>query len=228
MFLSMQRILIILPAFNESTRIEAVIKKIKSEGYTEILVVNDGSKDDTAEIARKAGAKVVSHLINRGTGAATQTGIEYARLKDYDIAVTLDADGQHDPGDIKKLITKLRENNLDIVFGSRFLNHNEIPFLRKMFNKLANLVTFFASSIRMSDSQTGLKAMNRKAMETIQIKTDGFEFCTEIIMQINSYKLKYGEIPAKVYYSKDTMSKGQSFATGIITVTKLFIQALSR
>lgn len=222
-------VFIIIPAFNEANRIESVIKELHSENFDQIIVIDDGSTDGTGNIADSARAKVIRHIINRGPGAATQTGLTYAKDMRADIAVTIDADGQHNPKDIHKLIEEMDKGNFDIVFGSRIKNkNNKIPLLRRFFNFVANFITFLVSFKWVTDSQSGMKALNRNAIEKIKIKTNGFEFCTEIWMQVRENKFKYKEVPIDVYYDKETMKKGQSFATGITTVSKLFMEALSR
>ncbi|MFN4212976.1 MAG: glycosyltransferase family 2 protein, partial [Microgenomates group bacterium] len=118
---------LLLPAYNEGEVIGQVIAAVKKEGFEKIIVVDDGSTDDTCQKAKNAGAIVLRHIINRGKGAAVKSGIEYAKLKKASIVVTIDSDGQHNPKDIKKLVEKIREG-YDVVLGSRFLNKkNKIP-----------------------------------------------------------------------------------------------------
>jgi glycosyltransferase involved in cell wall biosynthesis len=227
--LNKQKIYIIIPAFNEAERIAQVLKDVKAEGFENIVVIDDGSKDETGKVAKQEGVLVLSHCINRGPGAATQTGLTYAKLQDADYVVTIDADGQHDARDIAKLVEKAEMDNLDMVFGSRFLEmSNSIPFLKRFFNEIADIVTFVLSTKWVSDSQTGLKVFSKKALDKIYINTSGFEFCTEIFMQIKHYNLKYGELPIKVNYSVHNQKKGQNLATGITTLFKLFVEAITK
>lgn len=224
-----KNIFVVLPAFNEGERIQNVIKNVKKQGYQNIIVVDDGSTDLTGQIAKDSGAKVITHIINRGPGAATQTAFTYALSKGAEIVVTMDADGQHQAEDIQTLLEELDKSGMDVVIGSRFKNNkNKIPFLRTIFNMIASMITFMLSSIWLSDSQTGFKAMTSYALSKISITSSGFEFCTEIIMQIRHHSLKYKEVPISVEYSKESMGKGQNFAMGISTLFRLFLQALSR
>ncbi|MBP7741055.1 glycosyltransferase family 2 protein [Candidatus Woesebacteria bacterium] len=227
--ISSKKIIIVIPAFNEAKWLAKVINDVKREGFMNIVVVDDGSTDNTCEVAERENVIVIKHLINRGPGAATQTGLMFAKLKDADMAVTIDADGQHDPKDIKRLIEEMESQKLDLVFGSRFLEKsNRIPLLKKIFNKIADFITFVLSTLWVSDSQTGLKVFSKKALEKIIINTSGFEFCTEIFMQVRLNKLKFEEVPIKVNYEVESQKKGQNFATGISTLFKLFLEAITK
>ncbi|MBD3362733.1 glycosyltransferase [Candidatus Dojkabacteria bacterium] len=222
-------IFIILPAYNEATRIGKVIKKIKKEGFKNIIVVDDGSTDQTSLIAKKLDAYVISHMINLGPGAATQTGFTAALNKNAAIVVTIDADGQHNPKDIHKLVQPILDQEADIVFGSRIKKKgNQIPFIRKTFNFIANIITLLLSSLWLTDSQTGFKALNKKALSNIHLTTNGFEFCTELITQLRNREFEFQEVPIDVTYTQDSLNKGQNFASGINIVFKLFIKALIR
>jgi len=223
------KVVIIIPAYNEEKNIKAIVNASQMLGYYDIIVVDDGSTDNTARIVREAGATVVSHIINRGVGAATQTGLQAARLLGADVAVTIDADDQHKPQDIKKLIDILVTKGSDIVIGSRFLNHeNSVPVLRKVFNRIANIITFFLAGVMLTDSQSGLKAFSRKALETINISSNGFEFSSEIIREAHYSQLSITEVPVSVVYTPYSLSKGQNLSTGLATVFRLIIRTLMR
>jgi len=220
---------IVIPAFNEETHIGDVIAACRREGYEHIVVVDDGSTDRTAALAGKAGAAVVSHLINRGAGAATQTGLAVARLLGADAAVTIDGDGQHAARDIKNLLEALKETGADIIIGSRFLQKgNDIPFGRKVFNNFANIVTLLLAGHYFSDSQSGMKAFSRKALSMLEITANGYEFSSEIFREARHHRLKVKEVPISVLYSPYSLSKGQHFATGMTTILKLMIRSIMR
>lgn len=223
------KVVIIIPAYNEEKNIESIIKSCQLLGYNHIIVVDDGSNDNTAVIAREAGAAVVSHIINRGAGAATQTGLQAARLLDADVAVTIDADNQHKPQDIKTLINALVAERSDVVIGSRFMSHeNRVPLIRRLFNRIANIITYFLAGVMLTDSQSGLKAFSRKALETINITSNGFEFSSEIIREAHYYQLTITEVPVLVVYTPYSLSKGQNLSTGLATVFRLIIRTLMR
>ena len=210
-----KNVYIVIPAKNEASRIGQVIKKTKHQGFHNIIVVNDGSTDNTVAIARKEGATVLTHVINLGAGAATQTGIEFALEKGADAIVTMDADSQHFPSDIKKLVQTLYKNNLDVVIGSRFLNKkNKIPLIRRLYNKVGNYITGLLFGLFVSDSQSGMKAFRASFAKKSKFRFNGYEFCTEFIRLMRLHKASYQEIPIKVIYTKETMAKGQSFKSG--------------
>jgi UDP-N-acetylglucosamine---dolichyl-phosphate N-acetylglucosaminyltransferase len=220
---------IIIPAYNEEKNIKTIVNSCQVLGYNDIMVVDDGSTDNTARIACEAGATVLSHVINRGVGAATQTGLRAAQLLDADVAVTIDADDQHKPQDIKNLINTLVTKGSDIVIGSRFLNHeNSVPVVRRLFNRIANIITFFLAGVMLTDSQSGLKAFSRRALATIRISSNGFEFSSEIIREAQYYHLSIIEVPASVVYTPYSLSKGQNLSTGLTTIFRLIIRTLMK
>lgn len=223
------KIIIVIPAYNEEKHIRSLIVSCQLLGYNDIVVVDDGSADDTVQRAKTAGAAVVSHAINRGVGAATQTGLEAARLLGADIAVTIDADGQHQAKDIKIVIDALIAHKNDIVIGSRFMTgENNIPWMRKLFNSAANVITFFLVGVYLSDTQSGLKAFSKRALELIRITANGYEFSSEIIREAKYFRLQIAEVPVSVVYTPYSLSKGQNLATGITTIFKLIIRTLMR
>ena len=218
-----ENIYIVIPAKDEGTRVGRVIQKTQHAGFHNIIIVNDGSTDNTAAIAEEFGVTVVSHPVNLGPGAATQTGIEYALRSGADIIVTLDADEQHSPNDIQQLVHTMQTQKVDIVIGSRFLNkENSIPTTRIFYNKIANVITYILTGINVTDSQSGMKAMSRRFAHKSKLYFNGFEFCVEIIRNIRLHNATYTEVPIQVMYSEETLSKGQSFFSGVRMLGKLF------
>jgi len=212
---------IVIAAFNEEKTIEGVVKGLKEEGFDNIVVVDDGSRDNTAEIAKKAGASVLRHIINRGQGAALQTGIDYALENDADIIVTFDADGQHDPKDVKKVIKPIINKEADVVFGSRFLGKSKVPFFKKMTLKGGIFFTWLFSGIWMSDVHCGFRAFSRNAAKKIRITYDRMEHASEIIDEVIAKKIRYKEVPVNVVYTKYAIKKGQSIFNSIKIASKL-------
>ncbi len=213
---------IVIPAKDEAGRIGGVLHQILDNGYTNIVVVNDGSTDKTALVAKSFGVTVLDHLINLGAGAATQTGIEYAITQQAEIIVTIDADHQHMPSDIDLLVKSLQQKQADIVIGSRFLNKsNHIPSTRILYNKIANIITYLVTGILVSDSQSGMKAFTVEFAEKSKLNFNGFEFSVEMIRNIKVNKARFEEVPINVIYTKDTLSKGQNLLTGIRMLRKI-------
>jgi polyprenyl-phospho-N-acetylgalactosaminyl synthase len=220
--ISKSQVVVCIPAYNEASIIAEVISTLHHVGFTHILVIDDGSSDDTSSVARQSGAQVVSHLINRGAGAAAQTGIAYARRFGFEYVLQLDGDGQHYPEDADLLLTAMHEGDFDLVIGSRFLNKNhEIPQRRIIYNKISNLFTNWFCIGNFTDSQSGFRLLNRKAIENLNLTLDGFGYCSEMIFMAEKGGLGIGEVPIRVRYTTYSMSKGQSLGNGIDTALHL-------
>ncbi|MBI3342159.1 glycosyltransferase family 2 protein [Candidatus Curtissbacteria bacterium] len=212
-------VLIVIPAFNESKSIGKVIrslpKNIRGAGKIEVLVVNDGSTDDTEKNALKTGVKVITHSINRGAGAATRTGMEYVREKGYDVLLTFDADGQHNPKDINNLLKPVLNGKADLVIGSRLKKRQRMPKDRLIINWIANIVTLALFGVFSTDSQSGLKAFSKKAIELIEITSDRMEFSSEILLEAKKNNLKIQEVPVSAIYTPYSITKGQKNSNAI-------------
>lgn len=216
----------VIPAYNEATRIASVVAAALPH-VDRVVVVDDGSADATADAARAAGATVVRHPENCGAGAATMTGIEAARRMGADAVVTLDADEQHDANEIPQLLGALTDG-VDVVFANRFGQKNNIPPIRRVFNALGNIVTFAATGMWIADSQCGYKAFGPRAVRELDLRMNGFEFCTEIVRECVQRKWAYAVVPVKVLYSEYTLAKGQSFANGVKTALKILLRSFLR
>jgi len=220
--------LIIIPAFNESKVISKVIKslpsKIAGTSNVEILVIDDASTDNTNLIANEAGAIVIKHIINRGAGAATKTGLEWAKSNFFDIVVTFDADGQHNPEDIQKIIEPILKGKADIVIGSRFKKDQKVPLDRLVLNRLANIFTFIMFGVSSTDSQSGLRAFSKRAIHTINFTMDRMEFSSEILLEAKKNSLKIKEIPTSAIYTNYSLRKGQKNINAFSIITRLLIK----
>ena len=206
----------VIPAYDEEATIADVV--VGTLGYVDqVVVVDDGSRDNTASVAEQAGARVVTHQKNIGPGAATKTGIDTARAMGATLVVTIDGDGQHDPSDIPALLATLREERADIVFANRFGRPNQIPRTRRAFNWCANVVTFLATGAWVADSQCGLKAFGPRALAELELTAAGFEFCTQIVREATHRGWRIAEVPSRVRYSTESLAKGQSFTRGVQT-----------
>lgn len=206
----MMKTWIVIAAFNEGKAINDVVKGLLDENYKNIVVVDDGSNDNTAEVAKKAGAHVVVHEQNKGQGAALQTGTDYALEQGADIIIHFDADGQHQASDISKFIEKLN-GDCDVCLGSRFLNKkSNVPFVRKLFLKGGTLVIWIFYGVKLTDAHNGFRALSRNAAQKIKIECPRMEHASEIIEKIGKYKLKYCEVPVTIKYTNYSMSKGQT------------------
>ena len=220
---------IVLPAYNEETVIKDVIREIQAAGYRNIIVVDDGSHDQTFEKAKEMDVIALRHPINRGKGAATKTGIEAAKLLGAGIIVTMDSDGQHNPADIARLIEPIQKNHCDVVLGTRLKNPKGMPWYKIIANHIGNAITWYFYGLYVSDSQSGFRAYSRHASELINTKTDRYEYDSEVIREIYLYKLKYKEVPIEVRYTEYSMGKiqKQGFVNGLKTFYKIIWNIIS-
>jgi glycosyltransferase involved in cell wall biosynthesis len=156
------------------------------------------------------------------------TGLTAARLLGFDTAVTLDADGQHAVSDIPRLLEALQKENADLVIANRFGQKNAIPRIRRIANFIGNGVTFVVTGLWLPDTQCGFKVFGPRALQEIDLKMSGFEFCTEIIREAAKHRWKIVSIPSKVVYSEYTLAKGQSFSGGLQTAAKILLRTFLR
>lgn len=190
----------VIPAYNEAKTIQNVVRKTLKH-VDMVIVINDGSLDNTANLAQAAGAFVISHQKNMGKGMALNTGFQTAISYDADIVTILDGDEQHNPAEIPSLIDKLLYNQLDMVVGSRYLKKNDIPGYRCLGLFVLNTLTNIASGIHITDSQSGFRAFSKKAVQNMYFKENGFSVESEMQFLAAKFSLKVGESPIKVAYS---------------------------
>lgn len=219
------RVVAVMPAFREAPRVQAAVKACLP--YVDcVLVVDDGSHDDTAEEAKAGGALVIQHAVNRGQGAALKTGTLAALRLGADVIVHIDADGQHDPSFIPTLIDPLIKGEAEIVFGSRFMGMKAIdmPFTRRVLMRGIKLFNIFALGIpsTVRDPQTGMRAFTAQAAAVLDFHQDGMAHCSEIL-RLATRKLRWKEIPVVVRYTKDSLQKGQWRGGVVRIVWQLFM-----
>jgi glycosyltransferase involved in cell wall biosynthesis len=203
-------VLIIVPAFNEAASVRLVVRELVARGY-ETIVVDDGSTDATAEAAEAGGAIVLRHRLNRGQGAALQTGIEFARMRGAAAVVTFDADGQHDVADVEALVAPILAGECDVVLGSRFLGSTEgMPWSRRLVLRLGVLFTRLTSGLAITDTHNGLRALSACATREIELTLDRMAHASEILDQIRLRRLRWRELPVHVRYTAESLRKGQS------------------
>ncbi|MGH9242470.1 MAG: glycosyltransferase family 2 protein [Vicinamibacterales bacterium] len=202
-------IYVVIPACNEAAVVGEVVRRVRSK-FSHVVVVDDGSSDETGAICRAGGAAVVTHLINRGQGAALKTAIEYALMQHADIVVTFDSDGQHRLEDVDALLAPVLSGAVDVALGSRFLSADDrVPIGRKVILKLGVLFTRVVSRIRITDTHNGLRAFSRKAAAQIQFNQDRMAHASEILDEIGRLKLRFCEVPVRIVYTEYSRQKGQ-------------------
>jgi dolichol-phosphate mannosyltransferase len=203
-----------MPAYNEANRIANVILGCRKY-VDKVVVVDDGSCDNTAELAESLGAYVVRHETNKGYGAALKNCFETARKLDANAMVIIDSDGQHNPNEIPKLLEPLK-NGFDLVIGSRFVNGNgkNVPGYRKMGMKVLDVATSFAGGLNVTDSQSGFRAYGKKAIEKINLSDSDMSAGSEILIQAKDHKLKYTEVEVHCRYDLENTSSQNPFVHG--------------
>ncbi len=215
-----------MPAYNESAVIGNVVSSAvqdfaDSPYLIDLVVVDDGSKDDTANIAKQNGAVVIQHVINIGAGGATATGLSYAQQQGFDIACTMDADGQHSSEDVVEGIDQLISQQADLLIGSRLIDDEGMSKIKILGNKGLSIITYLLFGTNTTDSQSGLRIFSRKAIEQLKWKTSGYEFCSEMLWRAKQEKLIIGEYPIKAIYTDYSKAKGQNNWNAINIVKSL-------
>lgn len=220
----MEKIYIVIPAYNEAPVIAAVIAEVRKSGYADIIVVDDGSCDATAKNAKDAGVITLVHILNRGKGAAVKTGIEAAKILGADIVITLDGDGQHNPDDIHIMLEKIHEG-FDVVLGSRLYKPKGMPSYKIVANHIGNMIVYLLYGLWVTDSQSGFRAYSKKAFTMINTRTDRYEYDSEVIYEIKKNKLCFTEIPIEVRYTAYSMGKQHkmNLKNGIKTFLKMLL-----
>jgi len=206
------KITVVIPAHNEASTIGEAVKGALKHA-DEVLVVDDGSEDDTSARARGAGARVLRHVVKRGQGAALRTAIRAARQSGAEIIVTFDADLQQDATEIPALVAPLKAGLAEIVLGSRFLGRaKNMPALRRLLLRLAVFFTRITTGLKITDTHNGFRAMTASAAERILITQDGFAHASEILSEVARHRLPYREVPVNLNYSAYSLKKGQKLS----------------
>ena len=202
---------VVLPAYNEATRIQPVIEEIAEKGYN-MVIVNDGSSDNTLDVIKQSKKKypgqihIFSLMINRGVGVATQTGFEAVLRYNPKYGVSMDSDGQHSADDLDAVITPLVTGEAKAVIGVRPLN--DMPRSRNYANAIMNFFTKIFYRVDVSDSQTGFRAITSDALDKISINARGYLISSEFIREINDNDIPFAEVPIKTIYTPETQAKG--------------------
>ena len=216
---------VILPAYNEATRIQPVIEEIAEKGY-KMVIVNDGSSDNTLEVVRQSQRKypknifIYSHIINRGVGVAMQTGFDAVLKYNPKYIVNMDSDGQHSVDDLDNVLEPLVTGRAQAVIGVRPLK--DMPLSRNIANAIMNLLTRIFYKVDVSDSQTGFRAITLDALNKININARGYLISSEFIREVNDNDIPFEEVPIKTIYTPETQAKG----TNVTVAFKILLQMI--
>ncbi len=201
------------------------IARHKTAKQFDVIVVNDGSADDSERVIRKhRKVRLVNHIVNMGAGAATRTGLKVACDEGYEYAITLDADGQHDVGDALRVLAYAKKTKNDLTIGSRLKDRAGMPKSKIFGNKLLNLVSYLIIGVMVSDSQSGLRVMNRKCLCTLTYHTNGYGFCSEMIWHAKKQGLRIGESPIGAIYTDYSKGKGQRNVGGFFAIVTSLVK----
>jgi len=218
-----RRFYIVIPAFNEQDRIADVVFHALSlaEG---VVVVNDGSIDNTSSVARDAGATVIDLTVNRGAGYATRSGCDHALEQGAGIIVTIDADGQHDPKDIPRAIARVHQgDDVEVVFGVRPRNR-DMPLKKRFGNSVLTSLANVLYGVRVSDSQTGFHVFTADGFRKSRWESHRYDFVSEIVFQVARNKVRYAEVPIRTIYIGKT--SGMGVMDGIRSILMMFLWKL--
>ena len=218
----MEKVFAVIAAYNEERHIKEVVEAAKKHVY-HVIVVNDGSRDNTTQMAKEAGAIVLDHVVNLGKGAALKTGCDFALKNQADAIVTIDADTQHNPKDIPRFLDALE--GCDIVLSYRKYS-KAMPFVLKFGNQFINKTIKFLYGLEIRDSQCGYRAFKAGAYKKLKWKAADYSIESETIAKIGRYKLSYKELPIETVYADKY--KGTTVLDGIKIVINLLLWKISR
>lgn len=221
----MSRTWVAIPMYNESTMIGSVIADVLIE-FSHVVCIDDGSFDDSARAARAAGAYVVRHPVNLGQGASLQTAFDFALLDpEMTEVLTFDADGQHQVDDAVGMVKKLRDEHLDIVIGSRFLDERTtLARSRRMVLRTAALYTRISTGMALTDAHNGLRVLDRSLVEKVHLTQNRMAHASELIEQVGNLNASWSEYPTHIVYSDYSRSKGQSLLNSINILVELLFR----
>jgi glycosyltransferase involved in cell wall biosynthesis len=233
------KIIAAIPCLNEEQFIGDIVARAK-KFVDKVIVIDDGSTDNTSEAAQAAGAEVVRHERRRGAGAATKSGFEAAKTNNADILVTLDGDGQHNPDEIPRVLAPILHNGADLVIGSRFLqsnlnqsqpistNLNQVPKYRKFGIDVITWLYNLGSRVKVSDSQSCFRAYSRRLLDAVGITENGFSFSVEVLIQSREKGFAITEVPIScIYHSQGSSLNPIAHGLGVaFAVLRLRIKNL--
>lgn len=216
---------VVIPLFNEGQVIAEVVSHVRTV-FPNVVCVDDGSTDNSASEAKRAGAVVIQHPINLGQGAALQTGFVFA-LRDSEMTevVTFDADGQHSLEDAQGMVELMCSQHLDVVIGSRFLDsRTQLGLAKRVVLKMAALFTRVTTGMSLTDAHNGLRVINRETLKRFSLRQNRMAHASEIIDIFSELKLEWAEYPTHIVYSEYSKAKGQSLLNSVNILVELFFK----
>lgn len=193
---------ILIPAYNEARTIGEVVLAARRV-LEPVIVVDDGSSDDTAQIAKSQGAVVLKHASNRGKGAALRTGFQYVLENGYSAVITMDGDGQHSVFDIPQFLESFKKIKSGIIIGSRMHDISTMPAVRKLTNKLTSFVGSWLVGRRIEDSQSGFRLITSDVLRSVTLETDRFEMESELLVKAGKAGFRIVSVPIRTIYGQE-------------------------
>jgi len=193
---------LLLPAYNEAKTIGQVVREA-SEFVNDILVIDDGSVDKTAQIAEEAGGKVIKHSTNLGKGMALRTGFDYVSQKGYDLIATMDSDGQHQPSDLPRFIDYFKNNKPDIIIGARIHDRIKMPRHRRFNNWLVSSIGSALCGQEVKDFQSGFRLIRTEVLRSVELHTERYETESELLIKAGRIGFKIQSIPINTIYNAE-------------------------
>jgi glycosyltransferase involved in cell wall biosynthesis len=224
------RVFAIVPAYQEAQALPATVRDVLALGYS-VVVVDDGSRDDTEEALLGLPIHYLKHAANLGQGAALQTGMDYAVSQGAEILIHFDADGQHPANRIPDLIRPITAGECDVVLGSRFLRREDralVPWKKRLALRVGIVVSGILTGVWLSDTHNGFRALSRQAAMRIRLRENGFAHATEILACLRSTGLRYREAPVGIRYTAYSIRKGQPVSNGLNVVMDLLLSRVLR
>lgn len=224
-----EQIWILVPCFNESKVIMQTISEL-SKYFQNILVVDDGSTDNTFDLLKSLNARVLQHPINLGQGAAVSSGFEFiSTIENSKAVITFDADGQHSVNDAVTFANEILSSSEEVIFGSRFIHHEKnIPYLKRLVLKIVTKISNVILKMNLSDTHNGLKAFKIDALNKIKLKTSNYAFESELLAIVSKLGISYKELPSDIIYTDYSKTKGQSLRNGMRILESLVVLLFSR
>jgi len=225
-----KQVFVVVPAYNEGAVLGQTVDRLLSYGFT-VVVVDDGSAIPAIRFLHDPSVHCLRHASQLGQGPALQTGMEYALIQGARVLVHFDADGQHSPEFIPRLLEPIRSGECEIVMGSRFMNpedRRKVPFLKRLLLRVGIFVSGLFSGLWLTDTHNGLRALSDVAARRIKLTENGYAHATEILELIRKSGLRYKEIPVTIRYTEHSLAKGQSMLNSVNIFLDLLLAKLLR
>lgn len=197
---------VLIPSYNVEQTIGDIVKEIKEAGF-EVIVVDDGSTDNTQKVASENGAIVMRHIKNLGKGASLKEGFDFVlRMTDFDTIITMDGDGQHNPRNIRKFLSCAKEHDDDIVIGNRMALTKDMPFVRMATNKVMSFLLSVMCKQHIPDTQCGFRLIKRRVLKKIKFESNKYDLESEILIKASRMKFKMASVPVETIYRNELSS----------------------